>query len=43
MDDLLEKLEFDLNDADAITLSDMQEEGLVLSVVGEIKFLTDET
>ena len=43
VNDVSVKLEFDLNDADAVNLSDVQDEGLVLSVVGEIRFTADET
>ena len=43
VNDISEKLSFDLNDADAVKLSDINDEGLVISVVGEIRFITEET
>lgn len=34
---------FDLNDADAVRLADIDDDGLVTSVVGQIKFTSEET
>jgi len=42
INDVSEKLEFYIDDSDAVNLSDVQDEGLVLSVVGKIRFLGDE-
>lgn len=43
INDVPEMLTFNINDADAVNLSDIQDEGLVLSIVGEIRFSANET